>query len=59
MKTEIINGKLVITLDMTAPEISKTGKSLMVAGTGGFKKTGVKVDGKEISISVNAILPIK
>jgi len=59
MKTEIINGKLVITLDINSPEISKSGKSIMVAGTGGFKKTGVQIDGKEVSISVNAILPIK
>ena len=59
MKTEIINNKIIITLDIQTPEISKSGKTLTVATTQGFKKTELKIDGKNVSVSVNAYIPIR
>lgn len=56
MNAKIENGNLVITLPLQKPTRSKTGKSLIIASTNGFMKTGVEVEGKEISLSVNAIV---
>ncbi len=54
----IQNGKLVIELPLAStPRLSSTGKTFVVAGTGGFAKTDASVGGKPISISVNAIIP--
>lgn len=56
MNAKVENGNLVITLPLQKPTRSKTGKSLIIASTNGFMKTGVEVEGKEISLSVNAIV---
>lgn len=47
---------LVVEIPLEQPRPSKSGKALIVAGTGGFQKTGVEVAGKEVSISINAIV---
>lgn len=57
MKTEVKDSKLIITLDLTKAQLSKSGKTYIVAGTGGFTKTDAQIDGKPVSISVNAIIP--
>jgi len=54
MDVQIKAGKLIITLNMTEPTLSKGGKMHMVASTGGFKESSAKVDGKNVKISVNA-----
>lgn len=56
MNAKVENGNLVITLPLQKPTRSKTGKSLIIASTNGFMKTSVEVEGKEISLSVNAIV---
>jgi hypothetical protein len=56
MKTEIINGNLVITIPMQAPTPSASGKTLVVATTSGNKETDVKVDGKNVTIGLNAYI---
>jgi hypothetical protein len=56
MKAKIENGKLVLELDIQ-PTISKSGKTLLVAGTKGFTQTTAVHDGKQISVSVNATVP--
>ena len=51
------NNELIIRMPLQAPTPSKSGKTLMVATTGGFMTTSAQVDGKPVKISVNAILP--
>lgn len=53
MKATIKGDKLILELDIKeAP--SKSGKTLMVATTNGFKQAGVEYKGKSVSVSVNA-----
>jgi hypothetical protein len=56
MTTEIKDGKLVITIDLQKPKPSTSGKTLLVASTNGFKKTEAVLDGKEVSVSINATI---
>ena len=57
MKVKVEGSKLTIELDITPGSVSKSGKTLVVATTGGFVKTGEVVGGKPLSIAVNAIVP--
>jgi hypothetical protein len=58
MSTTIENGQLVIRLPLASePRPSSTGKTFVIAGTGGFAKTGATIGGKPVSISVNATIP--
>ena len=55
MQAELKDGKLIITLDVAnPPRPSTSGKTLLVASTGGFKPTTVEIKGKTVSVSVNA-----
>jgi hypothetical protein len=56
MNAQIKDGNLVITIPV-APRPSKTGKTVLVAGTSGFVQSTAQHDGKQISISVNATVP--
>jgi len=56
MDVQVVNGNLVITLPLQKPALSKSGKSAIVAGTGGFAASTAQVDGKVIHVSVNAIV---
>jgi len=50
-----INGNtLTITMNMQAPAPSASGKTLIVATSGGVKKLPVEVDGKPVKISMSA-----
>ncbi len=51
--------ELVIRLPLRDPELSKSGKSYMVAGTSGFAPTTASVNGKTVKVSVNAIITTK
>ncbi len=58
MNAKVKDGKLVIEIELErTPRPSASGKTLVVATTGGFKVTNAEVDGKHVSISVNAIVP--
>ncbi len=66
MKYEIENNTLIvrIPLDTQNPPTSKSRKTLIVAGTGGFERTGITfkdgpLTGLELSVSVNATVPRK
>lgn len=50
--------KLVITADMQKPEMSKSGKSLVVATSKGNVKTELLVDGKPVIIGLNAYISV-
>lgn len=50
----IMNNKLIVEIDLDAPRPSSSGKTLLIAGTGGFQRTGVEHQGKEISVNLTA-----
>jgi len=54
IKTEIKNGKLIIEIPMHSGIPSASGKTLVVASTRGNLTTETEVDGKPITIGVNA-----
>lgn len=56
MEAEIKDGKLIITIDLQKPRPSSSGKTMIVASTGGFVVTEATVDSKPVSISVNATI---
>ena len=58
MKVEVKGNKLMIEMDLEKPTASKSGKTLVVASTRGNMKTAATVDGKPITIGLNAYIPI-
>lgn len=60
MKAEIKNGTLVVTISLEPkPRPSSSGKTLLVASTGGFVTTEAEVDGKPVRVSLNATIKAK
>lgn len=56
-KVEIKGENLVITIPVSKKgRPSKSGKTLIVATTGGFLTTTAEIDGKPIRVSVNATI---
>ena len=56
MKAEIKGNDLIITIPMNPPRPSGSGKTLVVATSGGNKATTAVVDGKPVTIGVNAYI---
>lgn len=56
MKVTIEKNELVIRIPMQKPTPSATGKTLVVATSRGNQKTDAKIDGKEITVGVNAYI---
>lgn len=56
IETKIEGTKLIITCDMEEPKPSASGKSLVVASTRGNMKTECMVDGKPLTIGLNAYI---
>lgn len=53
------DGKLIITIDApNPPPKSKSQKTFLIASTGGFIKTGLKVNGQIASLNVVATIPV-
>ena len=48
--------KLIIEIDLEKPTPSSSGKTLVVASTHGNTTTNVEVDGKPITIGLNAYI---
>ena len=59
MKAEIIEGNLVITLPLEKPTPSASGKTLVVASTHGNQRTTVEIEGKPVTVGVNAYISAK
>ncbi|MES2923147.1 MAG: hypothetical protein V4819_16445 [Verrucomicrobiota bacterium] len=57
MNIKIENNELVIRLPLQAPTPSSTGKSLTVATTRGNVRTTATVNGKPVTVGVNAYIP--
>jgi len=56
MKVEIKNKKLYIEIDLEEPTPSSSGKTLVVASTHGNTITTAEVNGKPITIGLNAYI---
>lgn len=54
MNVRIQDGNLVITIPLQTPSPSSSGKTLIVATSGGNKPTDAVVDGKQVIVGVNA-----
>jgi hypothetical protein len=59
MKAEIIDGNLVLTLPLEKPTPSASGKTLVVASTHGNQKTSLQIEGKVVTVGVNAYISAK
>lgn len=57
MKVEVKDNKLHIEIDLQKPTLSKSNKTLIVATTNGFTTSTAQVDGKPVSVSINAFIP--
>jgi hypothetical protein len=56
MKVSIEKGELVVRIPMQKPTPSSSGKTLVVASTHGNQKVGVRVEGKEVTLGLNAYI---
>lgn len=56
MKAEIKDNKLYIEIDLEPPTPSSSGKTLMVASTRGNTVTTAIIDGKPVTIGLNAYI---
>ena len=56
MQAKIENNELVIRIPIEKPKPSSSGKTLIVASTGGNTQTDVMVDGKPVFVGLNAYI---
>jgi hypothetical protein len=56
MTATIENGILKIEIPLERPEPSKSGKTLIVATSHGIQQTSATVNGKHVSIGLNAFI---
>lgn len=56
MKVERKGDKLIIEIDMQRPTPSASGKTLVVASTRGNTVTDLMIDGKPVTIGLNAYI---
>lgn len=56
MHAMIKDGNLVVTIPMNQPRPSASGKTLVVATSGGNVVTGAQVNGKAVTIGLNAYI---
>jgi hypothetical protein len=56
MTVEMKGNKLIIEIDLEEPTPSSSGKTLVVASTHGNAVTNIEIDGKPITIGINAYI---
>jgi len=56
MEAKIENGKLIVTIPIQEPRPSVSGKTLVVATSGGNKATAAVINGKPIIVGLNAYI---
>lgn len=59
MKVKIVGQTLVIEMPMQKPTPSASGKTLVIASTRGNKISDAVVDGKLVTIGLNAYIPLR
>lgn len=52
MEVKLVDGKFVITIPQTAPRPSKSGKTNIVASTGGFQSVAIGEKVYQIAINI-------
>jgi hypothetical protein len=57
MEIKVENGFLVIRAPLSTPAPSASGKTLVVASTRGNLKTTAMIDGKPVTVGLNAYIP--
>lgn len=58
MNASIKGKNLVIEIPLQEPQASKTGKTLVVASSRGNVKTTAMINGQNITIGLNAYIPV-
>jgi hypothetical protein len=56
MEVKIEDGKLIIVIELQKPTPSASGKTLVVATTHGNTPTDCMIDGKNVTIGLNAYI---
>lgn len=56
MQATIKNNKLIVEIDLQQPKPSASGKTLVVATSGGNITTSATVNGKPVTIGLNAYI---
>jgi len=56
MQVKLENNELVIRIPLEKPHTSTSGKTLIVASTGGNIQTDVEVNGKPVFVGLNAYI---
>jgi len=56
MEAKLENNELVIRIPLEKPKLSSSGKTLIVASTGGNVQTAVEVNGKPVFVGLNAYI---
>ena len=56
MKVEIKDNKLIIEIELQEPTLSSSGKTLVVASTHGNTVTSAMINGKPVTIGLNAYI---
>ena len=56
MQAQIKDGKLIITIPLQAPTRSASGKTLVVASSRGNVETQAEVEGRRVTVGVNAYI---
>lgn len=56
MKTSIEGNNLHIIIPLCKPRPSRSGKTLIVASTEGPERTSVEINGKAVTVNVNAYI---
>ena len=56
MQANIENNELVIRIPLEKPHPSSSGKTMIVASTGGNVQTDVEIEGKPVFIGLNAYI---
>jgi hypothetical protein len=57
LTAKIEKGNLIVTIPVGTPTPSASGKTLVIASSRGNFKTELKVDGKLVTIGLNAYIP--
>lgn len=52
-----IDGKNVVITLPISEQVSKSGKTILIATTNGFTGAGIEHNGKPVSVSVNVCIP--
>lgn len=56
MQAKIENNELVIRIPLGKPKPSSSGKTLIVASTGGNYQTDIEINGKPVFVGLNAYI---